>query len=255
MATALAAKVGSRLSHSAIPVDLAGGALVAAALGGNVVGPAGLGGAGAAALGAGVGSARGPEGASAVSVRDLIPVITHGVVAVGVPDVMLGPGQMAVNAPSAPQPCAPHVAQPILAGSASVLVHGKQLVRVGDLTSCGAQVCDGVKTVSIGGPQGAGARPREPMGDLASSLGAVVLGAVLTQTGALEMAAQFGAALTGAVDKAEKVVDTALDTAEKVVEGVGTAASEAVARVGEVLGSVTGGALGALFGGGAPPAK
>ena len=255
MTTALAAKLGSRLSHSAIPVDLAGGALVAAALGGNVVGPSGLGGAGAAALGAGVGSARGPEGASAVSVRDLIPLITHGVVAVGVPDVMLGPGQMAVLAPSAPQPCAPHVAQPILAGSSSVLIHGMQLVRVGDMTSCGAVVCDGVKTVSIGGPGGKGARPPEPMKDLASSLGAVVLGAVLTQTGAVEMAAQFGAALTGAADKAEKAVNAAFDTAEKVVNQAGTVASEAVARVGDVIGSVTGGALGALFGGGAPPAK
>lgn len=257
----LAAKVGSRLAHAAMPLVVPSQAMVAATLGSAVVGPAGLGGAGAASLGAGIGAA--PAGAM-ISIVDMVPILTTGVVATGAPDVMLGPGQMAVLAPSLPQPCGPHVAQPIVAGSPSVLVHGMQLVRVGDKTSCGAMVCDGVKTVVVGG---AAAAPKPvSLNDLAGSLGAVVLGAVLTKTGAIERMNEFGAALvegaekvsaaadkvTGAIDrtleKAEAKYEKALDEAGGAVDKVAGVAGAALGKVGDLVGSV-GGALEGILGG------
>ncbi|MDI1429546.1 PAAR domain-containing protein [Polyangium sorediatum] len=216
----LAAKVGSRLAHAAMPLVTPSQAMVAATLGSEVVGPSGLGGAGAASLGAGIGAA--PAG-TRISIVDMVPILTTGVVATGAADVMLGPGQMAVLAPSLPQPCGPHVAQPIVAGSPSVLVHGMQLVRVGDKTSCGATVCDGVKTVVVGG---AAAAPKPvSLNDLAGSLGAVVLGAVLTKTGAIERMNELGAALvegaekvSAAADKVTGVVSKTLDKAQAKVD-------------------------------------
>ncbi|MRG98347.1 PAAR domain-containing protein [Polyangium spumosum] len=228
----LAAKVGSRLAHAAMPLVTPSGAMVAQALGSAVVGPAGLGGAGAASLGAGMGAA--PAGTS-ISLVDMVPILTTGVVATGAPDVMLGPGQMAVLAPSLPQPCGPHVAQPIIAGSPSVLVRGKQLVRVGDKTSCGATVCDGVKTVVVGG---AAAAPKlVSLEELAGSLGAVVLGAVLTKTGAIERLNELGAALATGAEKVSAAADE-----------VTGAVDETLGKVGDLVGSV-GGALEGILGG------
>jgi len=178
---ALAAKVGSRLAHVALPMVMPSPAMVASAVGAHVVGPAGMGGAGAAAVGAGIGRA---AGASMISLMDMIPVITTGVIATGSPDVMLGPGQIAVLAPSLPQPCVPHLAQPIAMGTPTVTIHGLQLVRVGDKTTCGAFVCDGVKTVIVGGP----AAPPAPlsMSDVAGALGGVGRGPIPEKNGAGE---------------------------------------------------------------------
>lgn len=260
-AGALAAKVGSRLAHVALPMVMPSPAMVASALGAHVVGPAGMGGAGAAAVGAGIGRA---AGLSMISLMDMIPVITTGVVATGAPDVMLGPGQMAVLAPSLPQPCVPHLAQPIPMGSPTVMVHGMQLVRVGDKTTCGAFVCDGVKTVIVGGP---GAPPAPlSMGDVAGALGAVALGALLEKTGAVEAVSEFGAALAekadqvtakvdevlnkglDIVDKGLDIVDKTLDTATNAMDKVTGAAGAALGKVGEMVGAV-GGAMEAILGG------
>ncbi len=203
---ALAAKVGSRLAHVALPMIMPSPAMVASALGAFVVGPAGMGGAGAASVGAGIGRA---PGVSVISLMDMIPVITTGAIVTGAPDVMLGPGQMAVFAPSLPQPCAPHLAQPIAMGSPTVSIHGMQLVRVGDKTTCGAFVCDGVKTVVIGGP---GAPPAPlSIADAAGALGAVALGTLLDKTGAVQAVNEFGAALAERADKLTAKVDKVLD--------------------------------------------
>ena len=210
---ALAAKVGSRLAHAALPMVTPSPAMVASALGAHVVGPAGLGGAGASAVGAGIGRA---AGTSMISLMDMIPIITTGVIASGAPDVMLGPGQMAVFAPSLPQPCVPHLAQPIPMGSPTVSVHGMQLVRVGDKTTCGAFVCDGVKTVVIGGP----ATPPPPlsMRDVAGALGAVALGTVLEKTGAVEAINEFGTALAEKADQITAKVDEVLNKGSQIVD-------------------------------------
>jgi uncharacterized Zn-binding protein involved in type VI secretion len=274
----LAAKVGSRIAHAAMPMVTPSMAMVASTLGSQVVGPAGLGGAGAASLGAGIGGA--PRG-TMITLMDMIPILTTGVVATGAFDVMLGPGQMAVFAPSLPQPCAPHIAQPIVMGSPTVMIHGMQLVRVGDKTSCGAMVCDGVKTVVVGGGAPAGAAPS--LGDLAGDLGAVVLGAVLTKTGAIERMNEFGAALvkatekvntavdkvnekvTKTLDKAQAKVDKAIDKADakvhsvldkvdtkvntaldKVIGATTKTLDKAEAKYGKVLDDVTGAATGAI---------
>jgi len=246
----LAAKVGSRLAHAAMPMVVPSQAMVASALGSHVVGPPGLGGAGAASFGAGVGAA---APGSIISLVDMIPILTTGVIATGSPDVMLGPGQIAVLAPSLPQPCAPHIAQPIPMGSPSVMVHGMQLVRVGDKTSCGAFVCDGVKSVVVGG--GAPPPPPVSMKELAGSLGAVVLGAVLTKTGAVERMNELGAALvdasekvtakvdevtskvTGALDKAQAKVDGAID---KATNKANAALDKVDTKVNAAIDKVTG---------------
>lgn len=251
---ALAAKVGSRLAHVALPMITPSPAMVASALGAHVVGPAGMGGAGAAAVGAGIGRA---AGLSMISLMDMIPVITTGVIASGAPDVMLGPGQIAVLAPSLPQPCVPHIAQPIPMGSPTVSIHGMQLVRVGDKTSCGAFVCDGVKTVVVGGP--AAPPPPLSMGDVAGTLGAVALGALLDKTGAVQAINEFGTALTEKVDhvttKVDEVLDKGLDTLDKTldtaagaVDKVAGVAGAALGKVGEMVGAV-GSAMEAILGG------
>jgi len=210
---ALAAKVGSRLAHVALPMIMPSPAMVASALGAHVVGPAGMGGAGASAVGAGIGRA---AGVSMISLMDMIPVITTGAIVTGAFDVMLGPGQMAVLAPSLPQPCAPHLAQAIAMGSPTVSIHGMQLVRVGDKTTCGAFVCDGVKTVVVGGP---GAPPPPlSIADAAGALGAVALGTLLDKTGAVQAANEFGTALAEKADKLTAKVDEVLDKGLAVVD-------------------------------------
>ncbi len=210
---ALAAKVGSRLAHAALPMVLPSPAMVASALGAHVVGPAGLGGAGASAVGAGIGRAL---GTSMISLMDMIPVITTGVIATGAPDIMLGPGQMAVFAPSLPQPCVPHLAQPIAMGSPTVAIHGMQLVRVGDKTTCGAFVCDGVKTVIVGGPTAP--PPPLSMKDAAGALGAAALGAILEKTGAVQAINEFGTALAEKADQITAKVDEVLEKGSKLVD-------------------------------------
>lgn len=225
-AAALPAKVGSRLAHVAVPMVLPSPAMVASALGAHIVGPAGMGGAGAAAVGAGIGKA---AGMTMISLMDMIPVLTTGVIATGSPDVMLGPGQIAVMAPSLPQPCAPHLAQPIPMGSPTVMIHGMQLVRVGDKTTCGAFVCDGVKGVMVGGP-GAPSAPMS-MNDVLGGLGAAALGALLDKTGAVQAANEFGTAIAEKVDQAMGKVDQALGKANEAVDkGIGKA-NQAIDKV------------------------
>ncbi len=236
---ALAAKVGSRLAHVALPMIMPSPAMVASALGAFVVGPAGMGGAGAASVGAGIGRA---AGVSMISLMDMIPVITTGVIATGAFDVMLGPGQMAVFAPSLPQPCAPHLAQPITMGSPTVKIHGMQLVRVGDKTTCGAFVCDGVKTVVVGGP---GAPPAPlSIADAAGALGAVALGTLLDKTGAVQAINELGTALAEKADKLTAMVYEALDKGlavfEKTLNKATGAVEKGLAVVDKTLNKATG---------------
>lgn len=243
---ALAAKVGSRLAHAALPMVTPSAAMVASALGAHVVGPAGMGGAAASAVGAGLGRA---AGLPMISLLDMIPIITTGAIATGAFDVMLGPGQIAVFAPSLPQPCAPHLAQPIPMGSPTVSVHGMQLVRVGDKTTCGAFVCDGVKTVVIGGP-GAPSAPLS-MGDVVGSLGAVALGAILEKTGAVqavndlstaiaEKADQITNKVDEVLDKGFKKLDKALDKAAGAADKVTGAVDKVANKAGAVIDKATG---------------
>jgi uncharacterized Zn-binding protein involved in type VI secretion len=249
-----AAKVGSRLAHAALPMVMPSPAMVASAIGAHVVGPAGLGGAGAAAVGAGIGRA---AGMTMISLMDMIPIITTGAIATGAFDVMLGPGQIAVFAPSLPQPCVPHLAQPIAMGSPSVSIHGMQQVRVGDKTTCGAFVCDGVKTVVVGGPVAPTASVS--MADVAGALGGVALGALLEKTGAVQAVNEFGAALANAsekvsakvdevLDKGLDVMDKTLDKAAGTVDKVAGTAGAVLGKVGEMVGAV-GGAVEAILGG------
>jgi uncharacterized Zn-binding protein involved in type VI secretion len=231
--------------------------------GGCVVGPSGLGGGGTALVGASVGSS-GPG--APIMLRELLPLIPHGVVATGVPGVFLGPGIMAVptvmpssicalHAPLGPQGVVP-------ADQPTVMVNGVPLARVGDLTTCGAFLCDGVPGVMVGGPNPPG--PKVSLGDLGKAVGGVVLGAVLTETGALERAAALGDALIGVVDRAEKTAEAAAQAVSGAVEAASGAvqavsntalsAVEAAAKLGEAVGSAASGAaarLGELLGGGA----
>lgn len=243
---ALAAKVGSRLAHAAMPMITPSAAMVASALGAHVVGPAGMGGAAASAVGAGLGKA---AGLPMISLMDMIPIITTGVIATGAFDVMLGPGQIAVFAPSLPQPCVPHLAQPIPMGSPTVSVHGMQLVRVGDKTTCRAFVCDGVKTVVIGGP-GAPSAPLS-MNDVIGGLGAVALGAILEKTGAVEAVNELSTAIAEKADqitnKVGEILDKGLNTLDKtldktadVADKVSGAVDKVTNKAGAVIDQATG---------------
>ncbi|MCK6587911.1 MAG: PAAR domain-containing protein [Polyangiaceae bacterium] len=250
----LAARVGGRISHSVMPALRPSGAMAGAVLGGNVVGPAGLGGAGLAKVGAGVG---GSSPGAPIMLLDLLPLMPHGVIMTGAPGVFLGPGAIAVPAVEPSSICALHgpmVRQPVVpAGLPTVMVNGKPLSRVGDLTTCGAFLCDGVPNVMVGGPKPPG--PKVSLGDLGKSLGGVALGALLTETGAIERVTALGDTLLGAVDKAEKAAEKVIDTATGAVQAAGDAAISAVekaAKLGEAVGSAASGLLGSLFGGGGP---
>ena len=251
MSVQLAARVGGRISHTVAPVERPSGAAAGAVLGGNVVGPVGLGGASAARVGASVGSSM--PGAP-ISLRDLLPLVPHGVVATGVLNLVLGPGAIAVPTVSPSSLCALHAPvgrQPVLpAGQPTVMVNGKPLARVGDLTTCGAFLCDGVPGVMVGGPKAPG--PKVSLGDLGKSVGGVLLGAVLTQTGALERATALGDALLGVVDRVETKAEEAVEAVSKAVDTASNAAIsvvETAARLGEAVGSAASSALGALLGG------
>jgi uncharacterized Zn-binding protein involved in type VI secretion len=280
MPVAQAARVGGRISHTVTASEHPSGAMASAVLGGSVVGPAGLGGASSAMVGASVG---GSGSGAVISLRELLPLVPHGVVTTGVPGLFLGPGVQAVPTVDPSTICARHM--PVSrqgvapAEQPTVMVNGKPLARVGDLTTCGAFLCDGVPGVMVGGPRPPG--QKVSLGDLGKALGGVALGAVLTQTHALERVTALGDALVGAVDKAadrvektvdrvekkaEAVIDAAtrtvervekkaeavVDTATKTVvaaENVALSAVETAARFGEAVGSFASGALGALLGG------
>jgi uncharacterized Zn-binding protein involved in type VI secretion len=248
----LAARVGGRISHTVVPVERPSGAMAGAVLGGNVVGPSGLGGASMALVGASVGSS-----GSSLSLRELLPVVPHGAVVTGAPGLFLGPGGIAVPAVDPSSICALHgplVRQGVVpAGLPTVMVNGKPLARVGDMTMCGAFLCDGVPGVMVGGPKPPG--PKVSLGDLGKALGGVALGAVLAQTGAMERVTAMGDALLGVVDRVEKTADAVLQTADGAVraaEGAALSVVETAAKLGEAVGSAASGVLGALFGGGGP---
>lgn len=254
MPVQLAARMGGRISHMVAPMARPSGAMTGCVLGGNVVGPSGLGGVGAALVGASVGSA---SGGAPISLLELVPLVPHGAVVTGAPGVSLAPGMLAVPAVEPTSICALHgpvARQPVVpAGLPTVMVNGKPLARVGDLTTCGAFLCDGVPGVMVGGPKPPG--PPVALGDLGKSLAGVALGAVLTQTGALERVTALADGLVGAVEKVEGAVETAVNVATGVVEKVESAAVgalETAAKLGEAVGSAATGALGALLGGGSP---
>ena len=247
-----AARVGGRISHTVMLAGSPGGAMAGAVLGGNGVGRAGLGGAGTALVGASVGS----SGAS-IGLGELVPLVPHGVVATGAPGVFLAPGVMAVPTVDPTSLCGLHGPTArqgaVPAGLPTVMVNGKPLAREGDLLTCGAFVCDGVPGVLVGGPKAPG--PKISMGDFATSLGGVALGAALTQTGAIERVTALGDALLGVVDKVEETAEAAAQTvsgAVQAAESAAVSAALAAAKLGEAVGSAASGALGALLGGGAP---
>lgn len=84
-------------------------------------------------------------------------VTTHGgtIVGPGAPTVLIG-GMPAVVAGDMhvctipPPPTGPHPPSPFSAGSASVLIEGKPVIRVGDVCGCGAASALGEPTVIIG---------------------------------------------------------------------------------------------------------
>jgi len=204
--------------------------MVASALGAHVVGPAGMGGAAASAVGAGLGRA---AGLPMISLLDMIPIITTGAIATGAFDVMLGPGQIAVFAPSLPQPCAPHLAR------------------------WGASVGEGGKRAVIGGDGGPPAALW--MGDGAGGLVAVALGAILDKTGAVQAVNELSSAIAEKADqitnKVDEVLDKGLDTLDKTldtaagaVDKVAGVAGAALGKVGEMVGSV-GSVMEAILGG------
>jgi uncharacterized Zn-binding protein involved in type VI secretion len=250
-----AARMGGRISHTVVPIEHPSGAMAGSVLGGNVVGPAGLGGVGSVLVGASAGSAGTP-----ITLLELLPQIPHGVVAAGAPGLFLAPGLLAVPAVDPSSICALHgpmARQPVVpAGLPTVMVNGKPLARVGDLTTCGAFLCDGVPGVMVGGPSPPG--PKVSLGDLGKALGGVALGAVLAETGALERAAALGDALLGVVDRVEKTAEAAVEAASGAVKAAENAALSVVAtasKLGEAVGSAASGALGALgalLGGGGP---
>src|SRR5262245_14527899 len=139
MPVAMAALLGGRVSHSAMPLEHPSGAVVGSVMGGNVVGPSGLGGVGAALMGASVGSS---GGGAPISLRELLPMVTHGSVATGILGLILGPSVQAVSAVDPSSICGLHAPMQrqgvVPADQPTVIVNKKPLARVGDRTTCGA---------------------------------------------------------------------------------------------------------------------
>ena len=73
----------------------------------------------------------------------------------GVPNVLIGGMPAAVfgdtHVCAMPTPAGPHPPTPILKGSMTVFIGGRQALRLADLSGCGAPVVSGVPNVLIGG--------------------------------------------------------------------------------------------------------
>lgn len=73
----------------------------------------------------------------------------------GIPNVQIGGIPASVvndtHVCALPPLAGPHPPNPIIMGSATVLIGGMPAVRVGDATGCGATIVAGMATVMIGG--------------------------------------------------------------------------------------------------------
>lgn len=235
MSNALAAaRIGDRTSH-APDVSNHDAALLAVAT--SALAAAGMAGALTAAVGAGVASAGGGGG---VSLRDVIPKSVAGTISEGSPRTFLGAGNLAAAVSGAePVDCHHHRDGPIQTGSVSVFVDGLRMARAMDQTHCGAVLCDGDKTILVGG-EPAGGKPPDPMvlASKGAALASVAVGAaVAAGTDAVETAMRWGEALMG----------EAVSTVEAAESQIESAAGAIAAEAGALLGEVRSG-IGALLG-------
>jgi uncharacterized Zn-binding protein involved in type VI secretion len=230
-----AARIGDRTSHSP-DVSNHDAALLAVATS-ALAAVAGMAGALTAAIGAGVASAGGGGG---VSLRDVIPKSVAGSISEGSPRTFLGADNLAAAVAEAePVDCHHHRDGPIQTGSVSVFVDGLRMARAQDQTHCGATLCDGDKTILIGG-EPAGGKPPDPMALAAkgAALASVAVGAaVAAGTSAVETAMRWAESMSG----------RAASAAAKAEEQIDSAAAALAAQAGALLGEARDG-LGALLG-------
>lgn len=239
MSTALAAaRKGDRISHASRVQDHAQrtGALLSVAVGALVAAP-GTGGATTASVGAGVACG----GGGSVTTRDVIPHTTSGVIEDGAPDLLIGASKLpAALAMAHKVDCHHHRDKPLRTGSASVFAGGKRLARQTDETGCGAIVCDGDRTVLVGGAPQDGAPP-DPLALLkhSTAVASVAVGvAIATGTNAVETAERWGEALA----------DHVIEAAAGVVDQAQAIAGALGAKVGVMVGTASGGLAGAVLG-------
>jgi uncharacterized Zn-binding protein involved in type VI secretion len=73
----------------------------------------------------------------------------------GMPNVLIGGMPVAVamdqHICAFPPPAGPHPPSPFPKGSLTVLVGGRGVLRVGDVSGCGAPIISGMSTVIVGG--------------------------------------------------------------------------------------------------------
>ena len=235
-----AARQGDRHSHSARVQDSDAGALLAVVTG-ALVAAVGEGGVATAVLGAGVGSG---GGGGAIAMREVVPNTVSGAVAKGSPRTMLGAGGLpAALAEADPVDCRTHSDGPIRMGSVSVFIDGLRVARATDETKCGAMLCDGDKTILVGGAPADGAPP-DPLTLLAVSAataGAAVGNALAAGTAAVDIASRW----------AESLLDQGASKVDEAISGVEAAAGAVTARAGALVSDASGALLGALWGGGA----
>jgi uncharacterized Zn-binding protein involved in type VI secretion len=234
-----AARLTDRISHSARIDKKNSQALLGVSLG-ALTSACGSGGVIATALGAGAASGA-KKGKLAIELRELVPNSTSGKVEEGSPDTFLGKDLLpAAMAGAQKVSCSHHKDKPIRMGSTSVYVNKKRLSRQTDQTECGALLCDGERTVLVGGAPTDEA-PRDPLDALTE--------------GATVAAANLGAALSagsGAVDRAfrlaEGLANSAFSLADRTLESATVLEGEISAQIGALLGSVRGALLGTSYG-------
>lgn len=225
-----AAKQGDRISHAAVASQRPAEVLLSALVG-QALAATGKGGALLAQIGAGVACAAG----AAVSITELIPQMTSGVVAVASPTVLLAPGIGAALSLAAPVECALHHGNPIVPAAMTVLVQGMALARSGGQTGCGAILCDGARTVLAGGPSSSGSGKGTQGGSAISDAVAY----------ADKIAGRITAAAASVERGAELIEKTVTETVAKVQ---GTVSGMVSAIAGGLAGLTRGGSLGALAG-------
>jgi uncharacterized Zn-binding protein involved in type VI secretion len=225
-----AARKGDRISHAAAATQRSAEVLVSALVG-QALAATGKGGALLAQIGAGVACAS----RAAVSITELIPQITNGVIEVASPTVLLAPGLGAALSQAAPVACHLHPAAPIVPAATTILIQGLALARSGGQTACGAILCDGAKTVLAGGPSssgaGTGTQGGSPISD-AIAYADKIAGRVTAAAAAVERGAEL----------IEKTVTDTVAKAQGTVSGVVSAIA------GGLAGLTRGGGLGALAG-------
>lgn len=228
------AKKGDRVSHDAMMATRPASTLVAALLG-QALAAVGQGGALCAQAGAGASCG---GGAGALSVTELLPRTSTGIILEASPTVQVAPGIGAALALAHPVDCKLHSPTPVVPGAGTVLVQGQPLALTGSVTACGALLCDGVPTILVGGPpasgQGQGTHAGSPITDAIAY--------------AEELAGRVESVLAAAQRGVELVEQTITETAAEV-EGAVSAVSGAVSAItGALAGITSGGILGVLTG-------